>query len=1343
MHKSFAFGIALLLSLSFPLFGQSEKDEVRILRSDQNSLVLEYRPHYTSPSTIKAARQEFTLYDFLNSIPRYTAETVGSPDIRMRKLPLGFPSTTGNTLQVIASDYEDIPNTLLAPVPSLRVRDEVVEVKEYAADQTRYSQDSFLPGGVARLSSVSQARSMLVGSVEVFPVQFNPATRTVRKYSRVVIEVVFGAPAGQRAQNSDDLPFQGVLLNYNQAKAWKFESARSLSKTSIVPSVLATGSWYRLTVVDDGVYILSAQYLASAGISLSGIDPRTIKVFGNGGTELPQGISQTRPVDLVENAVVVEGEADGQFNSSDYVLFYGKGVRGWKYNPTRRTLNHYINHYTEVNYYWLTFGGSTGKRMQPQPSLAENPTIVTDKFLDATFIEEEKTNILKSGKDWYGVQLSPGGSTPSISPLPGLVPEQSLLYRYQVIARAEVAPMFTVKQAEATIGTHQLQAVYYESPFTYATALASEGRVSSTIADNISRLTFTFSAGDIGGTGWVDWVEILYPRRLDAVNNFLRFRSPDSTGIVEYQIGQFSAAPLILNVTRPDEVRLITGITGTYRFRAAESAGQVSEYCAASSSAFKTPAGIIGVDNQNLRGYPTGADFIIITSADFRSAADQLAAYREQPGSGNLRTLVADVNQIYNEFGGGIPDITAIRDFLKYAYDNWTPRPRYVLMLGQGSYDYKGIVSSRSSRVPTWQSDESRDDVGSWATDDYFARFGSSNALSLVLGRISARTSAQAVHAVEKIKRYEENSSRDTWKTRMLYIGDDSWTPDGEDGTIHSEAAEQLAQYFTPEEFDKKKIYIAEYQTVQSSAGRRKPGAYQDVIDQVNRGVLTVNWTGHGNPTVWAHEAIFSVPTSIPQLINANKLSVFFAATCNFSQFDDPSRETGSEILINKPDGGAIGVVSATRKVFAGSNNYLHQSIFLNLFRRTPTGRFADLRVATALYLFKATGGNDVNDQKFFFMGDPTMELQYPKAFATIDSINQEAVDTLNGLPRLNPIRLKSLAKVIVKGTIRAADNRPDSTFTGRASLVVNDVSRTILIPEFAPNTRWDYVAPGSTIYRGQSSVLNGKFRAEFLVPKDISYGDSLARGRLVGYFYNDIIDGAGFTTKISLGGADTNATNDVEGPGIRLYLDSRAFRDGDLVSEQPMLFVDLADSSGINTSTSGVGHRLEAWINNAAQSKDFTEFYASKLDSYQEGTAQYQLKDLSKGRNSVRVKAWDTYNNASTAETFFEVTSSNQLTISAVMNYPNPFARETAFTFRQNQLVPLNVKVKVYTISGRLIQSLEAFSAGEPFILIPWDGRDRDGDELANGVYLYKVIVRTADGRFNSEALGKLAVVR
>ncbi|MEK9137955.1 MAG: type IX secretion system sortase PorU, partial [Bacteroidota bacterium] len=534
-----------------------------------------------------------------------------------------------------------------------------------------------------------------------------------------------------------------------------------------------------------------------------------------------------------------------------------------------------------------------------------------------------------------------------------------------------------------------------------------------------------------------------------------------------------------------------------------------------------------------------------------------------------------------------------------------------------------------------------------------------------------------------------------------------------------------------------KKIYIAEYPTVQSAQGRRKPGAYQAIIDQINDGVLVVNFIGHGNPTVWTHEAVFSVATSIPQLVNSNKFSVFMLATCNFSQFDDPKRYSGSELLINKPDGGAIGALSATRKVYSDRNAYLHQQVFANMFRRDQYGRLIVERPAAALTLFKFLIGNDINDQKYVYLGDPSMKLQYPAGYASIDSVNHQP---LSGAP----VQMKALARVSVQGTVRDLSNRPDTAFSGKVLLAVNDASRNVIIVNFPTGSNWSYLGAGSTIYRGNNSVSKGKFNATFVVPRDIQYADSTNKGRLVAYFMDSlrVYEGAGYTENVWVGGTE-NVTPDTAGPAMTLYLDSRGFRPGDMVGEEPTLLVDLVDSNGINTSVSGIGHRIEAWVNGGSQSRDITDYYQSQLDDYQKGTVQYKLKALAQGRNSVRVRAWDTHNNSSAKETFFEVTSTEQLRISDVFNYPNPFASGTTFTFRQNLLAPLNVTVKIYTLAGRLIQSLETISASDPFVRIAWDGRDRDGDILANGVYLYKVIVRTTDGQYGSEVLGKLSVLK
>jgi hypothetical protein len=1135
-----------------------------------------------------------------------------------------------------------------------------------------------------------------------------------------------------------------AVINRDMLEQWQ-GGVSTIRKTTATPSVLANGDWYRLTVTDEGIYKVDAAFLAAAGVNTSAIDPRTIKIYGNGGREIPEDISVTRPADLVENAIYVEGESDGQLNAGDYVLFYGRGTRGVSYDPASQSLSHYINHYSETNYYWLTFGGARGKRMTAQSSLSVTPDLVVEKFNDALFIEDEKVNILSSGKDWLGQSLTgPSASFTYVNALPGLVTGDHITYRYTLVASDATTPQFTVKEGSTVLGTYYLGPSY---DYLVATAGTWTAVGTSSLTNSTSQFNVGFSSPSSSSTGWIDWIEILFPRMLWGVNNYLRFRSPDVTGVAEFRLQQFSVMPMIFNVTDYANVRLISGVSGSYMFRDSLKSGGVTEYCAAGSAAWKVPGAIQKMANQNLHGYAAGADFIIITSAEFRQAADRLKAFREQSAGGSLTTAVVDVSQIYNEFGAGVPDITAIRDFLKFASDTWNPSPTFVLLFGGASYDYKGILGSKTSYVPTWQTLESRHDVNSYATDDYFVSFGSGMAPSLVGGRISSRTLAEANVVVDKIIRYETQSARDNWKTRMLYVGDDAWTTEGGeigDRTEHSDDAETLASPInTPDEFEKKKIYIAEYPTVYTAQGRRKPGAAQDIIDDINQGVLLLNFSGHGNPKVWTHEWIFEVTTSIPPLVNANRLALFFLATCNFSQFDDPKNYTGSELLMNKPDGGSIAVISASRKVYASGNASLNQGTYRQLFLRDAYGRVIVERPATALYRYKSLGFNLDNDQKFFFMGDPTTRLAYPTGFASIDSINGQSVDSAGGVARTTPIVLKALSRVSVVGTVRDASDRPDSTFAGTLSLRVNDVSRQRTIVDFYPGYNWQYVASGGTVYRGENSVTGGKFRASFIVPKDISYADTTGRGSLRAYLTHTAGDGSGYTNTIRISGTDSTAVADHEGPAIRIFLDSRSFRPGDVVSEQPMLIVDLHDSSGINTSTTGIGHRIEAWINNSSQSRDLTDFYTSRRDDFRDGAVQMQVTGLQQGRNSIRVRAWDSYNNSAMADTYFEVATDDQLSIMDLFNYPNPFADETQFTFRQNQQGALDVEIKVYTVAGRMIQDLRTTSVGEMMVRVPWDGRDRDGDRVANGVYLYKVLVRTVDGRFASEALGKLAVTR
>jgi hypothetical protein len=286
----------------------------------------------------------------------------------------------------------------------------------------------------------------------------------------------------------------------------------------------------------------------------------------------------------------------------------------------------------------------------------------------------------------------------------------------------------------------------------------------------------------------------------------------------------------------------------------------------------------------------------------------------------------------------------------------------------------------------------------------------------------------------------------------------------------------------------------------------------------------------------------------------------------------------------------------------------------------------------------------------------------------------------------------------------------------------------------------YSFVKNGSLIYRGQVSVRNGQVQGTFPIPKDVSYGND--RSRISLYASNDSADAVGYTENFSIVGTSVAAV-DTTGPSINIYFDNQTSHAGGVISPDATMIIDLADSSGINTSTAGIGHKLEAILDGSRNTIDLTDFYRGNLDTYQSGQVRYQFLALPEGRHTIAVKAWDIYNNSSSAEAFFEVRATSLLSLYNVFNVPNPFARSTTFTFQRTSSEPIDVQIKIYTVAGRLIQILEESSIVDRFVQIPWDGRDRDGSELANGVYLYRVIAKSIDRSTTNEVIGKLAVLR
>jgi hypothetical protein len=1302
-----------------------EEDDVKIIQSDASGFVMEYHPQFSSTPSVVYDGKEYYNVLFEGAV---LDESVGagSPALYYRTVVVRFPGSKNNSLEIVNVGYEDLSNVLVSPVPEL-LEDSISLKKKYSLNERAYSSTVFVPAQVAHLLNVGETRGVFLGSVRLYPYQYMSGLKKLRKYNRIVVRVNFGA-AEQPTTLPDDL-VKNIAIN---SSGFTMKEREVSPRTASVfrNSVLASGEWFKFPVTEEGMYKLSGQVLLAAGIPAS-VDPRTIKIYGNGGFELPLSPVAPAADDLLENAIYsFDARGNHQLDPEDYIIFFAKGTRGWTYHPTTKTFSHYINRYAETNYYWLTYGGALAKQMTPVPSSVlpteYRPTTVGGKL----FREDEKINILNSGLEWLGQVFSSGTSMTYIHSLPGVDTSQPIQYKFRLGARSSTSSTFTIDDHGTQIVNVGLGSTlignYNDRQIKDATVQRSI--LPTFIQDNYLRLRFTFTTTGAGGTGYLDWYEVHYARFLNAQNDELSFHTKDTSAIAEYSVNGFSSNQiLVFDVTRFDSVLLLTNVrTDANRcmFRTELLEGTAKQFYVVGENGFRTPSPLTRVPNQNLHGDTTEVDYIIVTHSDFFSAAQRLKTHRERPGADRLRTRVVEVDQVYNEFGGGLSSPMAIRNYLKYVYTNQTVPPKYVLLFGDGDFDYKRIITSGPNWIPPFETPESFDLIYSYATDDEFAYVNSSQRVQMSVGRLCVRSLSEAAAIVEKIIEYETNPVRDPWKVRVTLVADDGLTSEGNDGVIHTEDSELLSR-LVPSLFELKKIYLYQYPTTYTSTGRRKPGVNRDIISQINEGTLVLNFTGHGNPRLWTHEQVFVRETDFSQLQNSRKYFFLVAATCNFSDFDKTGEQSGGELLVTMPNAGAIGVFSATRAVYQNPNRYLNQDLYRELFRQSADGSLIPLRVGDAVFKVKQSYRSFDNDRKYFLLGDPALRFALPKAFVTVDSIDHQS--------GTQTVTLGALRRVRMIGTVQDSTQQ-----TGTAAVVVYDADKSFTIVDGRP---LNVMMNGDVIFRGEHNVRNGSLVSNFIVPKDISYSNN--NGRVTVYFWNDATDGAGYTRNIIIGGTDTTAPPDTKGPQIQLYLDSRSFRMGDVVSSTPMLIADLFDSSGINTSNAGVGHRIEAWLDNSSQSIDLTNFYKSKIDTYQEGTIEYRLNGLSEGSHRLLLRAWDTYNNSSTTETIFDVGTSVGLQVFNVHNYPNPFSSYTVFTFEHNQPSAVDAEVKIYTVSGRLIQSLHRFSIVEKVGKIMWDGRDRDGDAIANGVYLYKVIVRTSDGRFANETINKLSVLK
>ncbi|HJZ40603.1 MAG TPA: type IX secretion system sortase PorU [Bacteroidales bacterium] len=1115
-------------------------------------------------------------------------------------------------------------------------------------------------------------------------------------------------------------------------------------------SVLSTGTWFKIKVYKNGIYKLTYEDLQGMGIA----SPAAVRVFGNGGKTLPLMNADPRPDDLVENAVYMHTGTDGVFNQGDFILFYGRGPVTWNYSESTGMFEHQVHPYSKVSYYFITDGSGEGRKIAAAQPVTGSSDITVTGFDDYAYHEKNLKNFLKSGRQWFGERID-YSTLDTTFVFNGLLSEVPVKVKANVLSRSANTKYFSFKNNSQIIGTIGVNSVILSNS-TGTHANQTSALFIFSVPGNEINLNISYNKTASSDEGFLDYLTVNVRRNLNITGDELFFRNRFSAGtgsIALFTVGSSTAATQIWDVTDSYNIRKIesqlNGNTLTFK----DSTNTIKEYVAVNpGGVFPKPdislSDFTGpVTNQNL--HATGPhQMLIITHPLFRAAADSVAEFHRQQD--NMSVFVATTDEVYNEFSSGAPDVSAIRDFARMIRNRSTGSHnllKYLLLFGDGSYNNHSHAAGNSNYVLTYQSASSLNASTSYVSDDFFGFMdenegGSENMesylLDLGVGRLPAKNADEAMILYRKIRNYNSEKNRVDWRNNILFIGDD------EDGNLHMNQANSLADWVrdTYPQFVVKKILLDAYKQVSASTGARYPEVNRNITDNIHKGILIYNYTGHGGERGMAAEQIL-MRDDLEKFTNANFLPLFVTATCEFSRFDDltddegkliESTSAGETSLLNE-HGGSIALLSTTRIVYSDRNHFLNTKFYRVAFERDENGNY--YKLGDVIRMTKDSTGVQRNKLNFILLGDPALTLAIPRFKVMTDSINSTAVNA-------GTDTLKAFSRIKVSGHLENLNNTLMSTFNGVVYPSVFDKKQTVTTLGNDGDDPMQFETQENLIYKGKASVFDGYFTFEFMVPKDITY--SYGNGKIVYYAEDADSDANGFCTEFIIGGTMPGVVPDRNGPEIALFLNDENFNNSGITNTSPVIYALISDESGINTVGNGIGHDITGVIDGrVSEPIILNDFFETTLDDYRKGTLQYQLFDLEEGWHSLTVKVWDVFNNSSESTLAFNVLSGNRLIIADAYNYPNPAREFTSFTFEHNKPgEELQVTISIFDMDGRNVAELRetVFSGGFTSSPMTWDLRDSNGNYLSQGMYPYRIRINDRSGSF-TESYKKLIILR
>jgi len=1060
---------------------------------------------------------------------------------------------------------------------------------------------------------------------------------------------------------------------------------------AISPISFAQSSLLKFGVIKSGVYKITETKARQLGFQ----NLSEISLYGYPGM-LPQKLDSAQ----------LSHQEIPAWQSGNALFFYLEGPIQSRFDE--QTEIEFTHHFYTDTLYYLIGRNLNPRRISEIPGNSSNPS--NDVWYSFQWLKEEKTNVLNSGRSWYSDPIRQG---------------QGLAVNFGINSSTNAPWLLKSNLMAQSSGTSQLRILtgdelIRETSFNPipSTTYGLKGREETVNLEfsppngRLNQLRFTFQGS---GAGYLDYVTVGIPYSGDQLPEGIFHGKKD--GLVK----------LIPN-------KKIWEISDFYNPKAF---GIGNSGLGKSWVVFTEPTAPAIQNFQQIGIKPlegSKPELVIITVAQFRQAAERLKAHKVASG---ISTEVVFVEEIFNWYGYGNRDVTAIRNFIAANF-HAGKKLKNVLILGKGTFDYKNKLKGRPNLIPIYTSNSSLDPLTTYSSDDYLALIdwgqgeweestAGDEGLQIGIGRIPAINFREVKTWVDKIISYENLDQKFLPSSVLTFLADDG------DNAIHMRDAEVHANYLTQNHpfFRSEKLYLDRFEQVKNGTRQRSTAISQALEKSLDRGSLFVNYIGHGNETTLTAEEIFKVP-DLENWTTQNQLALWVTATCEFGRHDSPFLRSAAEELLFAQGKGAMGLLTTGRPVFSSINFKLNQAFIQEIFK-TENGIYQDLG---SIYLnTKNKSQNGPLNRNFSLLGDPSLRLKVPDLGIKISSILE--VNTKNPIDTL-----RSLDQVEVTGEIiEPLVGSSISNFNGHLQVELwgSPENQKTLGDE---NPEFEFQEENNLLFKGEGEINNGKFTTRMIIPKEVSKEKTSLNLR-ISAIDEKTKSYAGGLLQAKIDGTIDAPSSDQAGPIILVEVKGESKTSFTISSKQILVTAKFEDISGIHLSALNPEKILRVRVN-GIKTILINEFYRAKGGDFKHGEAAFTISGLEEGSNEVEILAWDNVGNSSKLEFRIEVRGSEQIKILEHLVYPNPSSDQSNFYFIHNRPGEnLMATLEVYSLSGQILfsESRRLVKAQEMINDWNWIFFQSKSKYPGKGTYIYNLSLYSESDFTSDSVSGKLVI--